>query len=135
MISNSLDGNPDSIIPINFNNSGWGWNSSKIINSKDYLYVTLPNTSWAWWNTAGDTIIQVDPTTGSFVDAISAASSYLITSASSTTSDNIVKVTGRKKDTDDLDKFSGTIQGGVTPRFDVDTSSSTSYKPVTIVKL
>lgn len=135
MISNSLDGNPDSIIPISFNNNGWGWSSSKIINSKDYLYVTLPNTSWAWWNTAGDTIIQVDPVTGSFVDAISASSSYLITSASSTTSDNVVKVTGRRKDTDDLDKFAGTIQGGTTPIFSVDTSSSTSYKPVTIIKL
>jgi hypothetical protein len=136
LVANDLSGNPDVQTPISFNSSGWGWNSSKITTSKDYLYVTLPQSSWSWWDNLGDTIIQVTPGTGAVATAISSANSYLVTSVSANLNDNLVKVSGRIKTTDDLTKFVGTINGAASsPTFTVDTTASTGYKPITIVKL
>ena len=103
--------------------------------SKDYLYVTLPQQTMNCWDNLGDTLIQVTPATGAVATAIPSSSSYLITSVSSNMTDNIVKVSGRIKTSDDLTKFLGTITGSLSPIFNLDTTAATGYKPVTVVKL
>ena len=135
VISNDLTGAADQRLTVSFNPTGWGWNNYKVTTSKDYLYVTLPQSSWNWWDNSGDTVIQVTPGTGDVQTAVQASGSYLITSVSTSMLDNIVKVSGRIKTSDDLTKFVGTITGNTTPSFTVDTTASTGYKPVTIVKL
>jgi hypothetical protein len=135
LVSNDLTGGPDTQIALSFNSNGWGWSNSKITTSKDYLYVTLPQTSYSWWDNSGDSVIQVNPLGGSVSTAINSSSSYLVSSVSASLIDNAVKVSGRIKSSDDLAKFVGTITGATTPVFTLDTTNSTGYKPITVVKL
>lgn len=140
LISNDLSGS-DLITPISnvANDSAWGWSQNKIVTSLDYLYITLPNTD-NWYNygasaNKGDAVIQVDPASYVAQLVVDKTSGYLIMSVDANMTDNKVKLTGRLKNTDDLDKFAGTISGGVSPSFTVDTSSTSTYKPVSIIKL
>ena len=135
LISNDLTGSPDTRTSISFNSNGWYWSNSKITTSKDYLYVTLPQQNWNWWDNSGDTVLQVTPGTGAVATAINSSSSYLVTSVSTNLDDNLVKVSGRIKSSDDLTKFIGTITGDFTPAFNLDTTASSGYKPITVIKL
>jgi hypothetical protein len=61
------------------------------------------------------------------------ANNISVQSIASTSSDNIVKVVGRRTDDADLVKIYGTIDGAGSLTWA--TQSTTTYSPVTIVKL
>lgn len=125
--------------------SGTGWSNGKqFFVSKDYMYIKSPTIEWSMTSTPGDTLERYDPTTfdnsraigsqlGSALSILTSASNVSIQSISSTSTDNSLKVVGRKTDDADLVKIYGTISElGVLAWA---AQKSTTYSPVTIVKL
>jgi hypothetical protein len=112
--------------------------------SKDYMYIKSPPTTWSMTSTPGDALDRYDPTTfsntrpvgsqlGSALSILASANNISIQSISSTTTDNSLKVVGRKTDDADLIKVYGTISElGILAWA---AQQSTTYSPVTIVKL
>ena len=112
--------------------------------SKDYMYIKSPPTSWSMIATPGDALDRYDPTTfdstravgsqlGSALSILTSSNNISIQSISSVTTDNSLKVVGRKTDDADLVKVYGTISElGILAWA---AQQSTTYSPVTIVKL
>jgi hypothetical protein len=126
------------------NNTTWG-GSKQIFVSKDYLYVKAPNAGgWTGTSTPGDSLERYDPAQfdktrsvgqqlGTALSILQNADNISVQSIASTSSDNVLKVVGRKTDDPDLVKVYGTID--LTGLLSWAAQKSTTYSPVTIVKL
>lgn len=113
--------------------------------SKDYLYIKAPNTGgWTSSSSPGDSFERYNPTLfdntrpvgqrlGTALTILTNANNISVQSIASTSSDNIVKVVGRRTDDADLVKIYGTIDGAGSLTWA--TQSTTTYSPATIVKL
>jgi hypothetical protein len=113
--------------------------------SKDYLYIKEPNSGgWTSSSSPGDSFDRYNPTlfnnTRLVGDQLGTAQSILINSnnisvqsIASTSTDNVIKIVGRRTDDADLVKVYGTIdEAGLLTWA---TQNTSTYSPVTIVKL
>lgn len=124
--------------------SNW-WGGRTFYVSKDYLYLKTPfTTQWSAGTTPGDGLQRFDPATfdntrpvgsqlGTPMSVMASSDNVSIQSIASTSSDNILKVVGRRTDDADLVKVYGTVdEAGL---LSWAAQKSTTYSPVTIVKL
>ena len=112
--------------------------------SKDYMYIKSPPTTWSMISTPGDALDRYDPATfdntrsvgsqlGTALPILASSNNISIQSIASTTTDNLLKVVGRKTDDADLVKVYGTVDDAGLLSWAA--QKSTTYSPVTIVKL
>jgi hypothetical protein len=133
----------DVLFTLSYNSSWWGGRTFYV--SKDYLYIQSPYTgTWTMGATPGDALDRYNPANfdntasvgqqlGSSVSILTNSDNVSIQSIASSAADNVLKLVGRKTDDPDLVKVYGTVDG--TGILSWAPQKSTSYSPVTIVKL
>jgi hypothetical protein len=122
----------------------WG-GSKQFYVSKDYLYIKAPNSGgWTSSSSPGDSFERYSPALfnntlpvgqqlGTALTILTNANNVSVQSIAPTTSDNILKVVGRRTDDPDLVKVYGTVdEAGLLTWA---TQNTTTYSPVTIVKM
>lgn len=125
--------------------TSWG-GSKQIFVSKDYLYIKAPAAQGSWTGTSspGDSLDRYDPANftifapvgqmlGAPVSVLASSGNISVQSVSSSSTDNILKVVGRKTDDPDLVKVYGAIDAAGLLTWAA--QQTTTYSPVTIVKL
>ena len=128
---------------ISASNSWWGGKSMYI--SKNYIYIKSPFTgAWGMGSNPGDAFERFDPSQfdntrpvgsqlGAPLGILANSANISIQSISSSADDDELKIVGRKTDDADLLKVYGTID--LNGLLTWATTTTTTYSPVTIVKL
>lgn len=122
----------------------WGGTKQFYV-SKDYLYIKAPNSGgWTSSSSPGDSFERYNPTLfnntrpvgqqlGTALSILTNSNNISVQSIASTSTDNVIKIVGRRTDDADLVKVYGTIdEAGLLTWA---TQNTSTYSPVTIVKL